>query len=190
MRRPKGNGLNVEGQKPLWFLDEALQTEAKLEADGASSAPPEPNQHQDVEEEDLGKAATTVFSWLYGIARSACRQGKIEPEHLPTLEALEKHPQSNLTDLAKKIGVHPTTVRRQMEVLQKNGVGAVLPGRIKKKKAMIAGIIPPGQAELSCCRSRIASELKGSLERRRCESKEFANAVERLLAASKAAPKV
>jgi DNA-binding MarR family transcriptional regulator len=185
MRRPK---IKDPGQVPLG-LEEWAQAEGKLEADAGSSAPREANQQKDVDEEELGKAATTVFSWLYGIARSACRKGKIEPEHLPTLEALEKHPQANLTDLGKKVGVHPTTVKRQMDVLQKNGVGAVRPGCVKKKKAMIAEIIPAGRAELSCCRSRIASELKGGLDRRRCESEDFANALERLLAASKATPR-
>ena len=141
-----------------------------------------PRQDQELQEEELGKAATTVFCWLYGITRSACGKGKIQPEHLPTLQALEKDPQANLTDLGKKVGVHPTTVKRQMDVLQKNGVGAVRAGRVKKKKAMIAEIIPAGRQELSRYRSRIGSELKGSLERPSCDCEEFSKALGRLVA--------
>ena len=148
-----------------------------------------PRQEQDeVQQEQLGRAAMTVFSWLYGIARSACRKSKIEPEHLPTLQALEKGPPANLTDLGKKVGVHPTTVKRQMNVLEKNGVGAVRQGRVNKKKAMIAEITPAGRQELGCCRSRLGSELKGSLEQPSCDSDDLGKALRHLVAILKAAP--
>ena len=173
-------------EEDMLGFEEYFHAEEKLAA-APSSPPPEPNPKKDIEEE-LGRAAMTVFSWLYGIARSACGKGKIQPEHLPTLQALEKQTQANLTDLGKKVGVHPTTVKRQMKVLQKNGVGTVQRGRLRKKKAVIPELLAPGQEELSRCCAKMGSELKVRLDCPNGEGKEFTKALGRLAAVSKAPP--
>lgn len=182
----KSKAVNDPGQVPLGFEEFfTMRGEAAAETKGI----PQPEANQQMQEEQLGTAGMAAFCWLYKIARSACHESKIEAEYLPLVHALEKSQQVNLTELAEKVGVHPTTVRRQMNALEKNGLGTVRPGRLRKKKAMIPEIFAPGLEELSRCRAKIGSELKVRLDCPTGQGEEFVKALERLLAISKRAPR-
>lgn len=154
---------------------------AKTEIPAAESS-------QELQEEQLGKAATTVICWLYRMARSACRRSKIRAEYLPILEALERDPGVNLAHLAEQLGVHPTTVERQVDALEKNGCVISRCGPLNKKKARIAKLEMAGREELTRRHVQVGSELR-LLAAGNCEREEFTQALERLLAVAQAAPR-
>lgn len=142
--------------------------------------------NEEPSEEEIGQTAFTIFSWLHYLAASACRASRsIKPEHVPTLEALERHPGVNLTHLAKNLGVNVSTVDSQAKILNKNGILVLHRKPLKKGRAVVAAIEEPGREQISRLRAKVGSEIKEGLGSGNGQREDLIRALERLLAVMK-----